>query len=218
MAHHRLIARVLPVLLPLAVAACATTQMSAEWANKAYAGKSLKGERILIVCQGPDPTVQRLCEDELATNVNSRGATAVRPGVGASTAASETGPLPPSAYLDAARAAGASAVLSMTLQPDSTVVNPGPVVGIGVGGGGFSGGGWGRGGGSFGGVGTSVGIPVGGGSVQTGFAASTTIVDTGNGEVVWSGRAVSPPSDAFIRQLIDLNRVTFQAIQKAGVL
>lgn len=204
-----------PLLLLLA-AGCATTQMAAEWSNKDYAGRSLRGEKVLVVCQAPDPTVQRLCEDELANGLNSRGATAVRPPTGAPADASTTGPLPPSAYLDAAKAAGAMAVLSMSLQPDSTVVNPGPTIGIGVGGGSF-GGGWGRGG-SFGGVGTSVGFPVGTATVQQGFAASTNVVDAANGQIVWSGRAVAPPSDAFIRQMIDLSRVTFESMQKAGVL
>ncbi len=210
------LARILLPLLLLA-AGCATTQMAAEWSNKEYAGRSLRGERVLVLCQAPDPTVQRLCEDELVNGVNSRGVTAVRLASDLPSADAPTGPKPPSAYADAAKAAGAVAVLSMTVQPDSTVVNPGPTIGIGVGGGSFSGGGWGRGG-SFGGVGTSVGFPVGAGTVQQGFAASTNLVDAANGQIVWSGRAVAPPSDAFIRQLIDLNRVTFDAMQRAGVL
>ena len=210
------LARILLPLLLLA-AGCATTRMAAEWSNKEYAGRSLRGERVLVLCQAPDPTVQRLCEDELANGLNSRGVTAVRLASDVPSADAPTGPEPPSAYADAAKAAGAVAVLSMTVQPDSTVVNPGPTIGIGVGGGSFSGGGWGRGG-SFGGVGTSVGFPVGAGTVQQGFAASTNLVDAANGQIVWSGRAVAPPSDAFIRQLIDLNRVTFDAMQRAGVL
>lgn len=210
------LARILSPLVLALVSGCATTQMAAEWMNKDYAGQSLRGQRVLVVCQAPDPTVQRLCEDELANGLNSRGATAVRPGTGASKGAAATGPIPPFAYADAAKAAGAVAVVSMTVQPDATVVNPGPTMGIGIGGGSF-GGGWGRGG-SFGGVGTSVGFPVGSATVQQGFAASTNVVDAANGQIVWSGRAVSPPSDAFIRQLIDLNRVTFEAMQKAGVL
>lgn len=210
------LARVLSPLVLALAAGCATTQMAAEWMNKDYAGQSLRGQRVLVVCQAPDPTVQRLCEDELANGLNSRGAIAVRRPSGAPADASATGPTPPPVYADAAKAAGAVAVLSMTLQPDSTVVNPGPTIGIGVGGGSF-GGGWGRGG-SFGGVGTSVGFPVGSATVQQGFAASTNVVDAANGQIVWSGRAVSPPSDAFIRQLMDLNRVTFEAMQKAGVL
>lgn len=210
------LARVLSPLVLALAAGCATTQMAAKWMNKDYAGQSLRGQRVLVVCQAPDPTVQRLCEDELANGLNSRGATAVRRPSGAPADASATGPTPPAVYADAAKATGAVAVLSMTLQPDSTVVNPGPTIGIGVGGGSF-GGGWGRGG-SFGGVGTSVGFPVGSATVQQGFAASTNVVDAANGQIVWSGRAVSPPSDAFIRQLMDLNRVTFEAMQKAGVL
>jgi hypothetical protein len=211
------LARILSPLVLAFVSGCATTHMAAEWMNKDYAGQSLRGQRVLVVCQAPDPTVQRLCEDELANGLNSRGATAVRPAAGTPSEAAPTAPTPPSAYAEAAKAAGAVAVLSMTVQPDSTVVNPGPTIGIGVGGGSFSGGGWGRGG-SFGGVGTSVGFPVGAGTVQQGFAASTNLVDAANGQIVWSGRAVAPPSDAFIRQLIDLNRVTFDAMQRAGVL
>jgi len=210
-------AHLLLLFLVLAVSACATTEMAAQWTNKEYAGRSLKGERVLVVCQGPDPTVQRLCEDELATGVDQRGAYALRPEAGAPQIASAAGPMQPSAYIEAAKAAGAVAVLSMSLQPDASVVRPSPVIGIGIGGGGFSGG-WGRGGGSFGGVGTSVGFPVGSGTVQQGFSASTTLLDASNGQVVWSGRAVAPPSDVFIRQLIDLNRVTLEAMQKAGVL
>ena len=71
------LARILLPLLLLA-AGCATTQMAAEWSNKEYAGRSLRGERVLVLCQAPDPTVQRLCEDELVNGVNSRGVTAVR--------------------------------------------------------------------------------------------------------------------------------------------
>lgn len=210
------LARILPLPALALAAGCASTQMAAEWMNKDYAGQSLRGQRVLVVCQAPDPTVQRLCEDELANGLNSRGATAVRPATGTPPATAANAPTPPAAYADAAKAAGAVAVLSMTVQPDSSVVNPGPTVGIGIGGGSF-GGGWGRGG-SFGGVGTSVGFPVGSATVQQGFAASTSVIDAANGQIVWSGRAVSPPSDAFIRQLMDLNRVTFAAMQRAGVL
>jgi hypothetical protein len=210
----------LPLILSLIILAlasgCATTQMAAEWMTKEYAGQSLKGKRVLVACQAPDPTVQRLCEDELAKGLEARGVTAVRTAAaGAPPGTATTEPQPPATFAEAARAAGAVATLSMTVQPDASVVNPGPTIGIGVGGGSF-GGGWGRGG-SFGGVGTSVGFPVGSATVQQGFAASTSLIDAANGQIVWSGRAVSPPSDAFIRQLIDLNRVTFEAMQKAGL-
>lgn len=210
----------LPVTLFLAavLSACATTKMAAEWTNKEYAGKALKAHRILVVCQAPDPTVQRICEDQLMAAVSARGAIAVRPDSGATGAAPANAPTPAEAYRDAAAAAAASAVMNMTIEPDATVVNPGPVIGIGIGGGSFSGGGWGRGGGSFGGVGGSVGMPVGGGSVQQGLSASTTLLDSANGQVIWSGRAVSPPSQAFEPQISELTRVTFEAMQKAGVL
>ncbi len=218
MSHRSAFTCTLPALALVLTAGCATTQMAAEWMNKDFAGRSLKGERVFVACQAPDPTVQRLCEDEMANGLNARGAIAVRPSASVAPSA-ETPPATPNqpaAYLAAAQAAGAPVVLSMTVQPDSSVVNPGPTIGIGVGGGSFGGGGWGRGG-SFGGVGTSVGMPVGPATVQQGFAASTSLVETASGQMVWSGRAVAPPSDAFIRQLIDLNRVTFESMQKAGL-
>lgn len=217
MPHRHLLTSLLSALVLAFAAGCASTQMAAEWMNKDFAGRSLKGERVFIVCQAPDPTVQRLCEDELANGLSARAAIPVRPAASVSPAAEAppTTPQQPAAYLAAARAAGTPVVLSMTVQPDASVVNPGPTIGIGVGGGSF-GGGWGRGG-SFGGVGTTVGVPVGSATVQQGFAASTSLVETSSGQIVWSGRAVSPPSDAFIRQLIDLNRVTFESMQKAGL-
>lgn len=209
--------RLLLPFLAVALGACATTQMSAEWANKDFAGKTLKGQNIFVVCQAPDPTVVRVCEDQVVAAVNARGATAVRPGTAAASEAPAGGPTPAESYRRAATTAGADVVLSMTLETDATVVKPGPVIGLGIGGGSFSGGGWGRGG-SFGGVGGSVGFPVGGGSVQQGLAANTTLLDTATGQPIWSGRAVSPPSGTIWPQLNDLTRVTFEAIQKAGVL
>jgi hypothetical protein len=209
--------RLLLSALTLALAACATTRMAAEWKNKDYLGGSLKGQRILVVCQAPDATVQRLCEDQLVTTANSWGLVAVQPDRRAADTPGSA-PLPGDAYRELARAMDAATIMSMTIAADSTVVSPGPMIGIGVGGGSFGGGGWGRGGGSFGGVGTSVGFPVGAGSVQQGFAASTTVLDTTSGQPIWSGRAVAPPSNAFPRQLMDLTRVTFESMQKAGVL
>ena len=123
-------------------------------------------------------------------------------------------------YREGAKSTGAVAILTMALEPDATVVNPGPMIGIGVGGGSWGVGGWGRGGGSFGGVGvgTSVGIPAGPGTVQTGCAASTQSStrrpSRSRGRVARWLR----PTDAFIRQLIDLTRVTFEAMAKAGLL
>lgn len=210
-------ARLPVVFLAVLLTACQTTRMAAEWTNKDYAGTTLRGQRILVLCQAPDPTVQRLCEDQLVSTANSWGTIAVRPEARAADAPA-TESSPQDWYRDMAKAASATAVLSMTLMVDATVANPGPVFGIGVGGGSWGGGGWGRGGGSFGGVGTSVGIPMGPGSVQQGFAASTEVVDAARGQVIWSGRAVAPPTQAFIRQLIDLTQVTFESMQKAGVL
>lgn len=182
--------------------------------NKDFAGRSLRGERVLVVCQAPDDAVRRLCEDQLVTDAGAHGVTAVRL-ADRPLGVPPNAPLPPEVYREGAKSTGA---VAMALEPDATVVNPGPMIGIGVGGGTWGGGGWGRGGGSFGGVGTSVGIPAGPGSVQTGFAASTQLVDAATEQIAWSGRAVAPPSDAFVRQLIDLTHVTFEAMAKAGLL
>jgi hypothetical protein len=205
--------------LAVMLSACASTKMAAEWSNKDFAGRSLRGERVLVVCQAPDDAVRRLCEDQLVTDAGARGVTAVRL-ADRPLGVPPNAPVPADVYRAGAKSAGAVAILSMALEPDATVVNPGPVFGIGVGGGTWGGGGWGRGGGSFGGVGvgTSVGIPAGPGTVQTGFAASTQLVDAETEQIAWSGRAVAPPSEAFVRQLIDLSRVTFEAMAKAGLL
>ncbi len=56
--------------------ACATTRMDAQWTNPDYQGRNVRGASVLVACEAPDLTVQRICEDQLAAAVSARGAKA----------------------------------------------------------------------------------------------------------------------------------------------
>ena len=64
-----------PVLLAATVfvASCATTKMDAQWSNPEFAGKSLRGATVLVVCQARDFTTQAVCEDQAASQLEARG-------------------------------------------------------------------------------------------------------------------------------------------------
>ena len=56
------------------LSACATTRMDAQWMNPDYQGKNVRGASVLVACEAPDLTVQRICEDQLGAAVSARGA------------------------------------------------------------------------------------------------------------------------------------------------
>ena len=120
------------------------------------------------MCNARETAIKRTCEDQLAAQVTASGAMPVT-GPGSD---NPTGAAPiTNEMLAAARSGGAKAILSSTIAPEATVVNPGPTVGLGVGGFGGSGG-WNSGG--------SVGIavPVGAGQVNTSYAANMVLTDS----------------------------------------
>jgi hypothetical protein len=125
----------------------------------------LRGEKVLVVCDAPDVAIRRVCQDQVAAQVRAFGATPV---TSPDAAGLTAGPPPTNdKTLAAARAAGANAILGATIGPDVTVVNPGPSIGIGVGG--FGGSGGYRGGTVTGGS-VGIGFPIGGGQATTGTA------------------------------------------------
>ncbi|MGE5713704.1 MAG: hypothetical protein ACM32F_07490, partial [Betaproteobacteria bacterium] len=69
-----------PVLLALTifVAACATTKMDAQWSNPEFAGTSLRGATVLVVCQARDFTTQAVCEDQAASQLEAKGVKTVK--------------------------------------------------------------------------------------------------------------------------------------------
>jgi len=193
------------------LAGCATTQMNSQWKNPAFTGGMAKGSRVMVMCQARDDTLRRVCEDQWVVQLGAHGINTVRGYTLTS--------LPPSRAANpdeiktAAKASGARAVISMQLTAsDVSVVNPGPQLGVGIGGGsgGYHGGGF-----SFGGLGVS--FPVGSATVTQGMASSTTLVDVASGALVWSGNASTAADVDITAQVTALTRVTAEELKKAGV-
>lgn len=192
------------------LAGCATARMSGEWRDSSFAALPA-GSRVIASCPVRDETVRRMCEDQWAVRIGAAGHAAV-PAYSLRGLPSD-GPPSTVDLRNAARTAGASAVISTHLSTSGiAVVDSGPQVGIGVGGG--SGGH--RGGFSFGGVGIS--IPIGGTRASQGMDSSTSLLDVASGQVVWSGSARTAASDDLEAQLTALTGVTAEAMKKAGLL
>ena len=186
-------------------AGCASTRMNAEWTDPQFAGRSLRGARVLVVCDANDTAVRRICQDQLAAQLKAAGATPV-----SGQADLTVGPPPANdKTIAAARKAGAKAILGATVGPDATVVNPGPSISFGLGG--FSGS---RGGVSGGGVG--VGMPVGGAQVDTAYGADLTLTDVESVRLMWTGKVTSPASGNVNAQMGELARVGIEAAGRAG--
>ncbi len=184
------------------LAGCASTQLDAQWKDpQLTSGNPLRGARVLIVCEAQDLVLRNLCQDRLSSDVSSAGATPVAaPDAGAGA----PGGLP--VYANAARTAGASAVMVATLTQDSTVARSGMSIGVGLGG--FGGGGFG------GGVGVSA--PVGGTRTATGYASNGTIADA-TGRVMWTARASTAPSNDLNAQVADLTKSLVDGAKKSGL-
>ena len=115
----------------------------------------------------------------------------------------------------AGRENGATAIASTQLMlSDFAVVNPGPQVGFGLGGG--SGGGYRGGGFSVGGIGLS--FPVGGATTTRSLGSSTSLVDLASGAVIWSGSATTSASGDVTSQVGALTEVTIEALRKVGLI
>ncbi len=193
-------------LAGLLVAGCASTQVGAQWSDPAFRGQSLRGARLLVVCDAPDPALQRICQDELAAQVQRLGATPVL----APDAGGGSGRQPPvDQMLGAARTAGARAVFSAAVQPDTSIVSPGPTFSIGLGSFG------GYGGGVSGGVGVTV--PAGGGRVSTGYAANGVLTDVASGRMMWTAKATTPAKTDLNAQMNELAQAIAGAAQQAGL-
>lgn len=197
--------RIAPITVGLAAAvllgACASTKLDAQWVDPQFAGRSLAGSKVLVVCDATDLTLRRLCQDRMSAQVVALGATAV-PGPEQGTN---------EVYLGAARSAGARALLVTSVAPDANVVSGGSQVSFGLGG--FN---WGGGGGGVGG-GVGVSMPVGGARVQTAYGANASLTDVATGKLMWTGKASTPAQDNVAAQLDELSRATLNAAQKAGL-
>ena len=207
------LAPLLALGLTAMLAGCATTQMNAEWRDPTFAAGSLKGWRLLVVCRAPDETMRRVCEDQWASRLGAQGVSPVLsysiPGF------PWASPDTSDEMKSAARSSGVAALISMSLNTSGVaMVNPGPQVGVGIGGG--SGGGYRGGGFSFGGIGIS--LPIGGATTTQGLGATSSLLDAASGSLVWSGSASTPATGDLRAQVGDLARVTIEALRKAGLI
>lgn len=191
----------LPLALGLLLTGCASTRTGAEWLDPQFAHLSLRGTRVLVVCEASELPIKRLCQDVLAAEVTARGATAV---FGPETLATGQQPLA-EAYLGAARQANARSILSSAISPDASVVHPGPTIGVGLGG-------WG---GRIGG-GVGVSVPVGGGHVEQALGATGTLTNVASGRTMWTVRASTPSSRDVNAQVSALGKAVMEAATKAG--
>jgi len=180
------------------LAGCASTQLDAQWVDPQWAPGSLRGARVLVACEASEAVIRRICQDQIASDLVARGATPVLAPDGAPDDA---------AYAQAARAAGARAILTQQVAPYGSTVSPGFTVGLG---------GFGFGSGGFGG-GVGVSAPIGGGQVTTGYAANARLVEAGTGRLIWSAKASSPPSHDVQTQMMELSRAVFAAADKSGL-
>lgn len=192
------------------LSACATTRMDAQWTNPDYQGRGVRGAPVLVACEAPDLTVQRICEDQLAAAVSARGA---KPTLNSQLSPGGNPPSGNDPYVAAAKRVGARGIVRMTLSSGQPVaVDSGPSIGIGVGGGS---GGY-RGGGFGGGVG--IGFPIGGARVSQAYGAETALIDPANGATMWSGRASSSTAQNVTGQITELAQTTIEALQGSGLL
>jgi len=188
---------------------CATTQVSAEWTDSQFAGRSLRGERVLVLCDAESTAVRRTCQDRLAAEVATSGAIPI---AGPETFDLTAGPPPANdRSLAAAKRLGAKAILAATVSPDATIVRPGSSVSIGIGGWG-----WGGGGRSVSGGGVGVGLPVGGGQVDTGYGAEIGLTDVATVRLMWTSKVTSPASGELSGQITEIAKTGVDAARKAG--
>lgn len=188
------------------LAACTSTpQLGAQWTDPSLGSQSalLRSTKVLVACEAADVAIRQVCQEQLAAEVVARGATPVF-------AATDT-PLTNDRSVDGqlvpgARTAGAAAVLVVTLTPASVDASPGFSIGIG---------GFGLGRNSA--LGVGVAAPIGGGRVETGFAANGRITEVASGRLVWTASAAAPPSSDLNAQFAALSKAVLDAAEKSGL-
>jgi hypothetical protein len=204
-----LTAAVVLALVGLLAAGCASTRIQAQWTDPKFSDHALHEAKVLVVCEASETAIKRICQEQMAAQVQAAGATPVS-APGAENLKPGSGPAD-GALLDAARNLGAKAVLVATLAPDATIVNPGPSIGIGLGGFGGSGGG-----GSLGG-GVGVSMPVGGASTAVGYGANIVLTDVATGRLMWTSKVTTPPTQNISAQVGELAKTGLGAAVQAGV-
>jgi hypothetical protein len=190
----------------LLLSGCAASRIDAQWSDPQFAGQPPRGAKVLVACQAVDPTLRRICADRMAAKLAAAGMLPVL--------AQDPGDAPvadDALLLQAARAAGAAALLRTSLTPEAVAVQPAPAISIGIGG-------FGGGYRSGGGVGFGMSAPIGGpGPATTGWGASVALTDAASGKLMWSARASAPPSSDVGAQLDTLAALLMDAARAKGL-
>jgi len=202
----------LPAVAGLLLAGCASTQIGAEYVDPQAPPQYLRGAVILVVCEGPEPALKLICESQAVGQLTQLGA---KPLTDPKRVSLMSGREPTTEqYLPAAREAGARAVFSLTLKPDTWRPSPMSSVSIGIGG-------WGGSGGYYGGsgVGGGVGVtlPVDGAQGAAGLAAAGTLVDVASGRVIWTAGATTSLTGDATTRVAELTRVLTESMRQAGL-
>jgi hypothetical protein len=193
---------------------CAATQIDAQWVDPHLDRQSLAGSKMLVECLGADTTLRRLCTEQLAMQLGLRGLTPLT--LNPPTLMDDPqGVLGEAELLDRAGGLGAQTVLRASISPEVLVASPGPSIGLGVGG--FSGGSGYRYGGSAVGVGMGFGFPIGGGAVNTGYAAKGALTDVARGRPIWSANASTPATADVGEQVNLLTQALVEAATQLGL-
>ena len=199
--------RVAGLTLPLALAllgGCASTALDAQWADAQLPPQLLRGARVMVVCEAQDMVIQRLCRDQVVAGLAQRGAVPVvlPENINVPLAQAAIDPQ----VLQAARDAGAKAVFSVVVGVSAQAVSPGMSISLG---------GFGFGSNAGGGIGVSA--PIGGGKVNSGYAANGRVTEVAGGRLLWTARATAPPSSNVTAQLSELSATVLAAADKAGM-
>lgn len=185
------------------LAGCATAQVDAQWRSIELPPAYLRGSTVIVACESAELVLRRVCEDQVAGDLRSRGLrVVVAPGGGAMP---PTG-LPDQQYLPAACEHGAKAVMLVGVGLASQSVSPPVSLSIG---------GFGFGRHSAGGVGVTA--PIGGGQVSAGYAMNVRITDVASGRLMWTARAAAPPSSDVNAQFAELTGSVLDAARDAGL-
>ncbi|WP_428421162.1 hypothetical protein [Methylibium sp.] len=186
----------------LVAAGCASTPVDAQWVEPQFAGQSLRGSKLLVVCEATDLALQRGCQDHVMAELVAYGASPV---VQAAVAAGTVRSAAAEPYLAAARAAGAKAIWLTSVAPDATVVQPGPSIGLGVGGFGRSVGG-----------GVGISLPIGGAKTSTAYGANSQLTDVTSARLMWTAKTRASTTDDVNAQVSELVKSAVAAAGKAG--
>ena len=196
----------LALLLVLAslLIGCATTRIDAQWKNPAFAGRPVQGP-VLVAGLTRDTTLRRLYEDALAAQLGQRGLAALKsydelPDFGDETSNER--------LLQAARAAGAGAVLSTRVigYEQRVWVDPMPAWGWGYPG-------W------YGYRWPYAYYPYPGAvSSYERYIASTSLTDVSSGKEVWTARSSTDLPGKVDREVQALAQEIVDGLGKAGLL